>query len=167
MHVAVVYCHPIAESFAAAAHAYVLQAPADGVHMVTDVDLYVDGFDPMMSRQERLDCQDITRNTRTVPKYDDQLAAAEATVLIYRAWWQGMPAILKACFDRVWLPGVAFDVAPDGRVLTERLQRVQRIIVVTTNGGSWWLESIAPGDPARKIVSRAVRGLCARHCRLD
>jgi hypothetical protein len=62
---------------------------------------------------------------------------------------------------------VAFDVAPDGRVLTERLQRVQRIIVVTTNGGSWWLESIAPGDPARKIVSRAVRGLCARHCRLD
>jgi hypothetical protein len=48
--------------------------------------LYVDGFDPMMSRQERLDCQDITRNTRTVLKYDDQLAAAEATVLIYRAW---------------------------------------------------------------------------------
>jgi NAD(P)H dehydrogenase (quinone) len=86
MHVPVIYCHPIAESFAAAAYTYVLQAPADGIHMVTDVDLYVDGFDPMMSRQERLDCQDITRNTRTVLKYDDQLAAAEATVLIYRAW---------------------------------------------------------------------------------
>jgi NAD(P)H dehydrogenase (quinone) len=36
-----------------------------------------------------------------------------------------------------------------------------------TYGGSWWLERIALGDPARKIVSRAVRALCARHCRVD
>jgi putative NADPH-quinone reductase len=78
-----------------------------------------------------------------------------------------MPAMLKGYFDRVWLPGVAFDVTPDGRVLTERLQRLKRIVVVTTYGGSWWLECIALGNPARKIVSRAVRALCGRHCRVD
>jgi NAD(P)H dehydrogenase (quinone) len=165
--VLVIYCHPVAESFAAAAHATVLQTLAVSGHDVTDVDLYAEGFDPVMSRQERLDYQNTARNIRPVRKYDDQLAVAEAVVLVYPAWWYGMPAMLKGYFDRVWLPGVAFDVTPDGRVLTERLQRIRRIIVVTTYGGSWWLVRIALGDPARKVVARAVRSLCARGCRVD
>ena len=40
--------------------------------------------------------------------------------------------MLKGYFDRVWLPGVAFDVTPEGKVNTERLQRIRRILVVTT-----------------------------------
>jgi NAD(P)H dehydrogenase (quinone) len=167
MRVLVIYCHPVAESFAAAGHARVLHALADGGHEVMDVDLYAEGFDPVMSRQERLDYQDTARNIRLVRKHDEQLAAAEAIVLVYPTWWHGMPAMLKGYFDRVWLPGVAFDVTPDGRVPTERLQRIRGIVVVTTYGGSWWLERIALGDPARKVVSRAVRALRARHCRVD
>ena len=143
MRVLVIYCHPVAESFTAAAHATVLQTLTVSGHDVTDVDLYAEGFDPVMSRQERLDYQNTARNIRPVRKYDDQLAAAEAIVLVYPAWWYGMPAMLKGYFDRVWLPGVAFDVTPDGHVLTERLQRIRRIIVVTTYGGSWWLVRIA------------------------
>ena len=88
-------------------------------------------------------------------------------MLVYPAWWYGMPAMLKGSFDRVWLPGVAFDVAPDGRVLTERLQRIRRIIVVTTYGGPWWMVRIALGDPARMVGSRAIRALCSRGCRVD
>ncbi|MGA8195194.1 MAG: NAD(P)H-dependent oxidoreductase, partial [Acetobacteraceae bacterium] len=136
-------------------------------HEVTDVDLYAENFDPVMSRQERLDYLNTDRNERPVKRYDEQLAAADAIVLLYPAWWYGMPAMLKGYFDRVWLPGVAFDVTPDGRVLTERLQRIRRIVVVTTYGGPWWMVRIALGDPARKIVSRAVRALCGRGCRVD
>ena len=55
MLVLVIYCHPVSESFAAAAHARVLQALADSGHAVTDVDLYAEGFDPVMSRRERLE----------------------------------------------------------------------------------------------------------------
>src|SRR5579883_774146 len=114
MHVLVIYCHPVAESFAGAAHQTVLEALAEAGHTVTDVDLYAEKFDPAMSRQERLDYQNPARNERLVKKYDDQLVAAEALVLVYPAWWYGMPAMLKGYFDRVWLPGVAFDVLPDG-----------------------------------------------------
>jgi NAD(P)H dehydrogenase (quinone) len=167
MRVLVIYCHPVAESFAAAAHQTVLRALDETGHDVTDVDLYAENFDPVMSRQERLDYQNTARNVRPVRKYDDQLAAAEAIVLVYPAWWYGMPAMLKGYFERVWLPGVAFDVTPDGRVLTERLQRIRRIIVVTTYGGSWWMVRLAIGDPARKVIARAVRALCARDCRVD
>jgi NAD(P)H dehydrogenase (quinone) len=167
MRVLVIYCHPVAESFAAAAHRTVLEALIEAGHEVTDVDLYAENFDPVMSRQERLDYLDTDRNERPVKRYDEQLAAADAIVLVYPAWWYGMPAMLKGYFDRVWLPGVAFDVTPDGRVLTERLQRIRRIVVVTTYGGPWWMVRIALGDPARKIVSRAVRALCGRGCRVD
>ena len=55
VNVLVIYCHPVAESFAAAAHTTVLNALAEAGHGVTDVDLYAEGFDPVMSRQERLD----------------------------------------------------------------------------------------------------------------
>jgi NAD(P)H dehydrogenase (quinone) len=165
--VLVIYCHPVAESFAAAAHGIILQTLAARGHEVVDVDLYAENFDPVMSRQERLDYQNTERNIRPVRKYDEQLATAEAVVLVYPAWWYGMPAMLKGYFDRVWLPGVAFDVTPDGRVLTERLQRIRRIIVVTTYGGPWWMVRIALGDPARKVVSRAIRALCARGCRVE
>jgi len=133
---------------------------------VTDVDLYAEQFDPVMSRQERLDYLNTERNERLVKRYDDQIAAAEAIVLVYPAWWYGMPAMLKGYFDRVWLPGVAFDVLPDGMVSTERLKNIRRIIVVTTYGGPWWMVRIALGDPARKVIGRAVRALCARNCRV-
>jgi NAD(P)H dehydrogenase (quinone) len=167
MRVLVIFCHPVAESFAAAAHKAVLQTLIEGGHEVTDVDLYGENFDPVMSRQERLDYLNTDRNERLVKRYDEQLAATDAIVLVYPAWWYGMPAMLKGYFDRVWLPGVAFDVTPDGRVLTERLQRIRHIIVVTTYGGPWWMVRIALGDPARKVVSRAIRALCARGCRVD
>src|SRR3984885_5579040 len=167
MRVLVIYCHPVAESFAAAAHQTVLQGLIEAGHSVTDVDLYAEHFDPVMSRQERLDYLNTARNERLVQRYDDQLAAAEALVLVYPAWWYGMPAMLKGYFDRVWLPGVAFDVTLGGKVNTERLQRIRRIIVVTTYGGPWWMVRLAIGDPARKIISRAVRALCAHGCRVE
>jgi putative NADPH-quinone reductase len=37
-------------------------------------------------------------NGRLVKRYDDQLVATEALVLIYPAWWYGMPAMLKGYF---------------------------------------------------------------------
>jgi NAD(P)H dehydrogenase (quinone) len=166
MRVLVIYCHPVAESFAAAAHRIVLEALRTAGHEVTDVDLYAEEFDPVMNRQERLDYHNPERNERLVKRYDDQLVATEALVLIYPAWWYGMPAMLKGYFDRVWLPGVAFDVTSEGDVSTERLKQLRRIMVVTTYGGPWWMVRFAIGDPARKVIGRAVRALCARNCRV-
>jgi NAD(P)H dehydrogenase (quinone) len=99
----------------------------------------------------RLDYQNPERNERLVKRHDDQLAATEALVLIYPAWWYGMPAMLKGYFDRVWLPGVAFDVAPGGNVSTERLKQLRHIMLC----GSWWMVRFAMGDPAGKLIGRA------------
>lgn len=166
MRVLVIYCHPVAESFAAAAHAAVLQVLQASGHEVIDVDLYAENFDPVMNRQERLDYLNTERNERRVKRYDDQLVGAEALVLVYPAWWYGMPAMLKGYLDRVWLPGVAFDIQPDGKVSTDRLKSLRRIVVITTYGGSCWMVRVAVGDPARKLVGRAMRALCSRDCKV-
>ena len=94
MRVLVIYCHPVAESFAAAAHRTVLQALIEAGHKVTDVDLYAENFDPVMNRHERLDYQNTERNIRPVRKYDEQLSAAEAIVCDGRIGVDG-----RAVFD--------------------------------------------------------------------
>ena len=49
-------------------------------------------------------------NTSFLPKEIDRLLKAEGLIFVFPTWWYGMPAILKGYLDRVWLPGVAFDV---------------------------------------------------------
>ena len=59
MRVLVLYCHPLGNSFNAALHRAALQALADAGHEVDDCDLYAEGFDPVLSPQERSDYHDL------------------------------------------------------------------------------------------------------------
>jgi NAD(P)H dehydrogenase (quinone) len=122
MRVLVIYCHPTETSFASELHRAVLGALRGRGHEVTDLDLYADGFRPAMSREERQEYEDDpARYHETVAKYASQLARAEAVVAVYPTWWYGLPAMLKGYFDRVWAPGIAFDIGADGVFATDRL----------------------------------------------
>jgi putative NADPH-quinone reductase len=166
MRVLVIYCHPNETSFSGALHAAVLESLKGAGHDVTDLDLYGEGFNPVMTLEERIEYTDTPRYVKSVEKYAEQLAAAEALVAVYPTWWYGMPAMLKGYFDRVWAPGIAFDMTKDG-MRTDRLAHIKRIGVVTTYGAPWWLIRFYMGDPERKLWGRGVRNLCARGCRLD
>ncbi len=167
MRVLVIYCHPDPTSYASALHEAVLESLTQAGHAVTDLDLYAEGFNPIMSLKEREEYPDGARHFRTVEKYAKQLASADAIVAVYPTWWFGLPAMLKGYFDRVWAPGIAYDVTPDGTVKTDRLSHIRRLAVVTTYGAPWWLIRFYMGDPERKLWSRGVRPLCAKHCQLD
>ncbi len=166
MRVLVIYCHPDETSFSSALHAGVLESLTASGHTVTDLDLYRDGFDPALSLDERIEYSD-PGYVESVRKYAEQLASAEALVAVYPTWWYGMPAMLKGYFDRVWAPGIAYDVTRKGSVETKRLAHIRRIAVVTTYGSPWWLIRFYMGDPERKLWSRGVRHLCGRGCALD
>jgi len=167
MRVLVIYCHPDPTSFASALHAGVIEGLTKAGHAVTDLDLYAEDFQPVLNLEDRAEYSDGARHYRTVEKYAEQLAGAEAIVAVYPTWWFGLPAMLKGYFDRVWAPGIAYDVAPDGAVKTDRLAHIRRLAVVTTYGAPWWLIRFYMGDPERKLWARGVRPLCAKRCRLD
>jgi NAD(P)H dehydrogenase (quinone) len=167
MRILVIRCHPDKASFSNALHAAVIESLSASGHAITGLDLYGEGFDPIFSLEDRVKYSDPPLYVKSVGKYAAQLAAAEAIVVVYPSWWFGMPAMLKGYFDRVWAPGIAYDVGPNGQVETNRLAHIQRIAVVTTYGSTWWLVRVYLGDPTRKLWSRGVRRLCGRHCRLD
>jgi len=165
--VLVIYCHPNETSFASALHQTVLRALRRRGHEVTDLDLYAEGFRPVMSREDRQKYEDPAQYRDAVRKYALQLAEAEAIVAVYPSWWYGLPAMLKGYFDRVWAPGIAFDLGADGVIQTDRLDNIRKLGVVTTYGSPWWFIRLYMGDPERKLWARAIRKLCSKGCTLD
>jgi putative NADPH-quinone reductase len=156
MRVLVIAAHPVAESFSGALRQTVVTALEVRGHRVDLCDLYAEGFDPVLSRAERLDYHDLTRNGAPVAQYVERLKAADALVLVYPVWNFGFPAILKGFVDRVFLPGVSFELK-DGAVVPA-LTNIRRLAAVTTYGGNR-LRAVLVGDPPRRIVTRVLRGV--------
>lgn len=156
MRVLVLYAHPVETSYNAALHQATVAALKAGGHEVDDCDLYAEKFDPVMSRQERIDYHDEAINTLPVQGYVDRLRAAEALVLCTPVWNYNYPAILKGYIDRVFVPGVAFKLV-NGKV-APNLWHIRRIAAVTTYGGSRF-RSMIMGDAPRKAFKRTLRAL--------
>lgn len=154
MRILVVHAHPVASSFNASLFRMTIERLAASGHQVDAIDLYKDGFNPVMSEDERLNYHDLETNRKPVETYVDRLLKAEALVLVYPVWNYGFPAILKGWFDRVFLPGVSFGLV-DGKV-RPTLHNIGKILVVTSYGGSRF-RSWLMGDPPRKIANRMLR----------
>ena len=159
----VVYAHPGEDSYQSALHRCVIAALADGGHEVDDCDLYAEGFQPVLSRSERRDYHDVTANQSFAPRDVERLMKCQGLVFVFPTWWYGLPAILKGYFDRVWLPGVAFEVA--GPRTTPLLTHIVRLGVVTTFGSPWWLNNLYVGNPNGKLMMRGIRRLLSPQVR--
>ncbi|MEM6711141.1 MAG: NAD(P)H-dependent oxidoreductase [Pseudomonadota bacterium] len=149
-----IFAHPVPESFSAALHDATREALGKGGWHVDDCDLNAEGFDPILSTQERRGYHDLETNTQPVKCYVDRLRAANALVFVYPVWNFGYPAILKGFFDRVFLPGVSFKLV-NGKV-APNLNHIKKMAVVTTYGGTRLSATLA-GDPPRAHMTRSVR----------
>lgn len=165
MHVLVVYCHPVETSFHAALHREVLENLRAAGHSVDDCDLYAEGFDPVMSREERLGYHDVPGNQAALAGYVERLRRAEALVLCFPTWCFGLPAMLKGYCDRLLMPGVAFDISDPANV-KPMLTHIRRIAAVVTYGRPRWMAWYM-GDPPRKIVTRYLKRLTGGAARVD
>ncbi|MBO0750582.1 MAG: NAD(P)H-dependent oxidoreductase [Bradyrhizobiaceae bacterium] len=158
----VVYAHPLDDSFQSALHRLVVNTLTAAGHDVDDCDLYAEGFQPVLGAQERRAYHDAGANRRFARRDIERLLACQGLVLVFPTWWFGMPAILKGWFDRVWIPGVAFELR-DGRT-RPLLQHIARFAVVTSYGSPWWLIKVM-GDPNRGVLRRGISPLLARGVR--
>ena len=157
MRTLIVYAHPCAESFSAAIHGTVLKALTDRGWQIDDCDLNAEGFQPVMTVEERRDYHKIPDNTSPVETYVNRLRAAETLIMIFPIWNFGYPAILKGFLDRVFLPGVTFKLK-DGEV-QPGLTNIKRLAAFTTYGGTR-MRALITGDPPRKCITRAIRYAC-------
>jgi NAD(P)H dehydrogenase (quinone) len=159
----VLYAHPVPDSFGAAVHRAVLDGLTDAGHQIDDCDLYAENFQPVLTADERRTYHNVGANTAGVLPHVERLLRAEGVVFVYPTWWYGMPAILRGYIDRVWLPGVAFELV--GGRTRPLLQQLQRYAVVTTYGSPWWLNKFVVADPNRHAMMRGMRLLASRSAR--
>ncbi|WP_237213848.1 NAD(P)H-dependent oxidoreductase [Falsiroseomonas oryziterrae] len=164
MKVLYLYAHPLPESF----HAAIRDAAREGLraagHEVDLCDLYAEGFNPVLSPEERRGYHEIPGNRAPVEEYVQRLERAEALVLSFPTWCYGLPAILKGWMDRVLLPGVSFRLE-DG-VAKPNLLHIRRVAGISTYGRPRWTAALM-GDPPRKAVTRYFKVISGGRARVD
>lgn len=164
MRLLVVHAHPVAESFQGALYRTALDALA-GRHEVRGLDLYGEGFDPVLPREGRLAYHTPGQNQAGLEAHIDHLRWAQGMVFVYPTWWYGLPAILKGWLDRAWLPGVSFTMPEPNRPVGPLMRHVRLLGGISTYGAPWWFTRLIVGDPGRRTILRGLRPLCARRCR--
>jgi putative NADPH-quinone reductase len=160
MRVLYIYCHPLPESFHAAIRAEVLAGLRAASHEVDLLDLYAEKFDPVLSEDSRRNYHDTAINQRGLEDHVARLRRAEALIVQFPVWCFGLPAMLKGFFDRMIMPGVAFDISDPKRV-RPLLTNVRQIVGIATYGRPR-LMALAMSDPPRKIVKRYLPWFCVR-----
>jgi NAD(P)H dehydrogenase (quinone) len=165
MRVLYIYCHPLPESFHAAIREQALAGLKAGGHEVDLLDLYAEGFDPVLSADARRRYHDTSRNQTGVEDYVRRLTSADGLVVQFPVWCFGMPAMLKGFLDRMILPGVAFDISDPAKV-KPMLGNLKRLTGIVTYGRPRWTAFVM-GDPPRKVVKRYLRWFADRRARVD
>ena len=163
--VLILYANPVATSFGAALHQQAVRALQASGHDIDDCDLYAKSFDPVLSERERIQYHNVEANRAPIGGYADRLLAAEGLVLVYPVWNEGFPAILKGFFDRVFIPGVSFNVTTDDK-LVPNLQKLRKLAAVCTYGASRKITFLL-GDPPKRVVKRLVRSMPGHAVRCD
>lgn len=165
MRALVVYCHPRPESFTAAVLDVVLNKLDAAGAETRVIDLYGDGFQPVLSAQELANYLDCPANQAPVQAHVDSVLWCDTLVFVYPTWWYGLPAMLKGWLDRVLLPDVAFEMPKaEGETIRSGLGHITRLGVFTTCGASWSLTQLV-GAPGKRTLMRGVGFLCAKRCR--
>lgn len=162
-----VTAHPLKDSLCAHLAGRVAEALAAEGHEVRREDLYAQAFAPALRAAERRSYYAPEYDRAEIAEPAARLIEAEAIVLVFPTWWFGFPAILKGWFDRVWGPGIAYDHAADLGAIRPRLQRLRRVLAVTTLGSPWWVDWFILRRPVRRVLKTALLGTCAPECRFE
>jgi putative NADPH-quinone reductase len=75
-------------------------------------------------------------------KIQDAVRDCEHLVIGYPNWWTSMPALLKGMFDRLWLPGFAFNFdKTTGKAIQHLKGKTARVFVLSGSNSpfkTWW-----------------------------
>jgi putative NADPH-quinone reductase len=158
------YCHPLEESFHAAIRDAGVTALRQTEHEVDLCDLYAEGFQPILTAELRRDYHDLSKNRAGIEGYIERLYAADALVVQFPTWCFGFPAMLKGYFDRIFGPGITFDLSVPGKP-RPMLQHIRHVIGISTYGRDR-LRAFFVGDPPRKMITRYLRWFVAPGARI-
>ena len=131
MRAMVTIAHPWPGSFNFAVLGRVIEALEAGGHEADVLDLYRDGFNPVLSETELAGYAQGKILDPKVLTYQERIRRAEHLIYVFPIWWEGMPALLKGFFDKVFTPAFAFSESDFSPLLTH----IKSGTAITTMGG--------------------------------
>mmetsp|Transcript_2350 Transcript_2350/g.3299 ORF Transcript_2350/g.3299 Transcript_2350/m.3299 type:complete len:239 (+) Transcript_2350:73-789(+) len=170
--VLMVIAHPVKQSFIQHLANTAFHSLQDANHEVKQLSLYEESFQPVLTEEELRNYMSDKR-PKDVQKSAELLRWCNAIVFVFPTWWYQPPAILKGWMDRVFLPGIAFDVAnPENKHLAASnglvpgLANIKRMGVITTLGADFWTVRRI-GEPGRMMFSKGIRPMFHKDCTLN
>lgn len=135
----VIICgHPDADTFTGSVLDHYQVAAEDAGHEVRRYNLGDLHFDPILHKGYK----EIQQLEPDLAMLQDAIREAEHIVIAYPNWWCTMPALLKGLFDRIWLPGFAFNFNKETKKLEKHLVgKTARVFVLSGSHSpfkTWW-----------------------------
>ena len=120
------------------------------------IDLYAINYDPILKNDEHYTSGGYEISDKN-KKFQKMIYEAKNIIVIYPTWWQGMPAILKGFFDRVFTSRFGFEYKNN---IPIKLLKGRRAIVITTTGGPRWYTYFFVRDRSVKCLSKDILSFC-------
>jgi len=89
----------------------------------------------------------------------DKILQADHLVLFFPMWWASMPALLKGFFDRIFLPGLAFEYQEKSPFPKQLLKGKTSEIITTMDTPVWYYKWVL-GNPGIKLLKNSILGFC-------
>jgi NAD(P)H dehydrogenase (quinone) len=159
MKVSIILGHPYEQSFNHAIAKTVSDTLLGNRHDVYFHDLYAEGFNPVMSKEE------LSTDQSTDPlliRHAREIREVDGIVVIHPNWWGQPPAILKGWVDRVLRQEVAYTFEPGDRGggLPIGLLRAKAGLILNTSNTPEEREISVFGDPLEKIWRSCIFAFC-------
>ncbi|WP_421616934.1 NAD(P)H-dependent oxidoreductase [Brevibacillus sp. TJ4] len=134
MNILVIIGHPDPKSYCSALAQSYIEGAASASAQIRTIDLGQIAFEPNLryGYRKRTELEDALKEAQ------ESIRWAEHLVIIYPTWWGTMPAVLKGFFDRVFLPGFAYQYRENSPLWDKLLAGKSARVIVTMDTPSWY-----------------------------